>query len=68
MTPSDPTRVPLTQRTAFLANKMGQLLLEQAERGFGDLGLTTRTFFVLASVDPDIPRSQQRSIPRRSAS
>lgn len=53
------TQVPLTQRTAFLANKMGQLLLEQAERGFGELGLNARTFFVLASVDPDVPRSQQ---------
>jgi DNA-binding MarR family transcriptional regulator len=58
MTISPPT-VPLTERTAFLANKVGQLLLGRVEAGMQELGLSSRSYFVLTAVDPETPRSQQ---------
>ena len=58
MTISPPT-IPLTERTAFLAHKVGQLLLARVEGGMQELGLNSRSYFVLTAVDPEIPRSQQ---------
>src|SRR5512143_3459008 len=51
--------VPLTERTGFLANKVGLLLLHAVEARLARLGLTSRTYFVLAAVDRDKPSSQQ---------
>jgi DNA-binding MarR family transcriptional regulator len=58
MTISAPT-IALTERTAFLANKVGQLLLAEVEAGLEELGLNSRSYFVLTAIDPDTPRSQQ---------
>lgn len=53
---------PLTERTAFLAHKVGLLLLEAAETRLAELGLGTRTYFVLAAIDrPDSPSQQHLS-------
>lgn len=59
MTTSDPRHPPLTERTAFLANKVGQLLHEQIESGFGALGLTGRSYYALTVLERDVPKSQQ---------
>lgn len=57
--PSPPTTIPLTDRTAFLAHKVGQLLLARIEEGLVELGLNSRTYFVMTVIDPEVPRSQQ---------
>src|ERR1044072_6307953 len=54
-----PPAIPLTERTAFLAHKVGQLLLARVEAGMQELGLNSRSFFGLRPVDPEQPRSQQ---------
>lgn len=59
MTTSDSSRTPLIERTAFRANKSAQLLMERIEQGLAELGLHSRTYFVLAGVEGDVPRSQQ---------
>jgi DNA-binding MarR family transcriptional regulator len=59
MTAGDSSIASLTERTAFLAHKVGQLLLERVERRLEVLGLNSRSYFVLAAVDRDVPRSQQ---------
>jgi DNA-binding MarR family transcriptional regulator len=53
---------PLTERTSFLAHKIGLLLLGAAEARLAELGLSARTYFVLAAIDgPDPPSQQQLS-------
>src|SRR4051794_32779246 len=59
MTSSEPTHPPLTERTAFLANKVGQLLHEQLEHAFNELGLTSRSYYALSVLERDVPKSQQ---------
>ncbi len=53
------THQPLTDRTAFLANKIGILLEKAAEKRLAKLGLNTRTFFVLAAIGGESPPSQK---------
>jgi DNA-binding MarR family transcriptional regulator len=59
MTTLDPTAIPLIERTAILAHKVGQLLLARVEEGLEELGLSSRSYFVLSAVDCETPRSQQ---------
>ena len=53
------TQQSLTDRTAFLANKIGVLLEKAAEKRLAELGLNTRTFFVLAAISGESPPSQK---------
>jgi MarR family transcriptional regulator, lower aerobic nicotinate degradation pathway regulator len=51
---------PLTERVGYLTHKTGQLLLWSVEDRLRDLGLASRTYFVLAGLDNrDEPISQQ---------
>lgn len=59
MTTSDSAHPPLTERTAFLANKVGQLLHERIEVAFNELGLNSRSYYVLTVLQRDVPQSQQ---------
>lgn len=59
MTSSDTDHPPLSERTAFLANKVGQLLHERLERAFIDLELSSRSYYALTVLERDVPKSQQ---------
>jgi DNA-binding MarR family transcriptional regulator len=50
---------PLTERPSFLAHKIGLLLLGAAEARLAELGLSARTYFVLASINSPDPPSQR---------
>lgn len=54
------TPTPLVERTAILAHKVGQLLLARVEEELEELGLSSRSYFVLAAVDCETPPSQQQ--------
>jgi DNA-binding MarR family transcriptional regulator len=61
MTPTSPASgsIPLTERVGYLTHKVGHLLLQAVEDRLRDLGLASRTYFVLAGLDRDQPISQQ---------
>ena len=53
------SRIPLADRSGFLTNKAGMLLLQAVEQRLKELGLSSRPYFVLAGVDGAGPISQQ---------
>jgi DNA-binding MarR family transcriptional regulator len=53
------TSIALTDRTGFLAQKVGTLFLGAVEERLAQLGLTNRQYFVLAGIESAAPISQQ---------
>jgi DNA-binding MarR family transcriptional regulator len=50
---------PLTNRTLFAIQKLGQLVVAQVEAVFAEIGLSARDYFILAGIDQAAPISQQ---------
>jgi DNA-binding MarR family transcriptional regulator len=59
MAVNDPVAIPLTDRTGFLAQKVGTLFLQAVGERLSELRLGNRPFFVLAGIEHAAPISQQ---------